>query len=194
MNWSIVGNHEIYIFPKAPTIWLALGCPGVKRAPNCRRTYLKMAAPSTCCLEVCQATRQKPLLLSFEMQPHFELTVPCQGDYLKSIQMSEDSSRSSRHRLWALSYYYTALEIAPLLKLQAYFGLQQNSVSLPQHSRVCVRVRDCRVHQKNNGGCFFSLAHSKSTNGGTLKGEHQVKQFVDVDGEITLGHIKHFKI
>lgn len=72
MNWSIVSNHEIYIFPKAPKIWLALSCPGAKRAPS-REIYLKMAV-----LEACQAARQKPLLLP--KQPHFELTTLCLGD------------------------------------------------------------------------------------------------------------------
>lgn len=40
------------------------------------------------------------------------------------------------HRLWALTYYYTALEIALLLRLQAHFGLQQKSMCLPQQGRV----------------------------------------------------------
>lgn len=75
MNWSIVGNNEIYIFPKAPAMWLRLGCPGVECTLNHRGMYLmrKMATPSTCCLEVCQ--RQKPPLLSFETKPHSELTM-----------------------------------------------------------------------------------------------------------------------
>lgn len=72
MNWSIVSNHKIYIFPKAPNVWLTLGCSGVKSAPNCK-TYLKMAALSTCCLEACQT--KAPSVV--ETQPHFELTVPC---------------------------------------------------------------------------------------------------------------------
>lgn len=72
MNWSIVSNHEIYIFHKAPEIWLALSCPGAKRAPSCE-TYLKMVV-----LEVFQAARQKPLLLL--KRAHFELTAPCLGD------------------------------------------------------------------------------------------------------------------
>lgn len=71
--------------------------------------------------------------------------------------MSEDSSR-----LWALGYYYTALEIAPLLKLPAYFGLQQSSVSLPQQSRVCVRVRDCRVLQKRTMRDVLSALQTQS--------------------------------
>lgn len=53
MNWSIVSNHEIYIFPKVPKIWLALSCPGTKRAPS-YETYLEMAV-----LEVFQAAKTK---------------------------------------------------------------------------------------------------------------------------------------
>jgi len=81
----------------------------------------------------------------------FELTVPCRGDDPKSIQMSEDSSRGCRHQLWASSYYYTALEIAPLLKLQAYSGLRQNSMSSPQQRSVCVRAGDIK---RTMEGCF----------------------------------------
>lgn len=73
MNWSIVSNHKIYIFPKAPNVWLTLGCSGVKSAPNCK-TYLKMAALSTCCLEACQTTRQKPPLL---LKRSLILSWPC---------------------------------------------------------------------------------------------------------------------
>lgn len=50
----VVGNHEIYISLKEPTVWLTLGQSGVeeRKSPEFRRTCHrgKMAALSTCCL------------------------------------------------------------------------------------------------------------------------------------------------
>lgn len=101
--------------------------------------------------------------------------------------MSGGSSRRGCHRLWASSYYCPALEIAPLLRLQAYFRLQQSSVSLPQQSAVCVRVRDCRVHQKNNEAVFVSLSNPK------VHWWSKMKRWTTGD-TVTLKHVKEFRI
>lgn len=57
--------------------------------------------------------------------------------------MSEDSNWSSLPLTVSTELLLHSFKIAPLLKLQAYFGFQHNSMSLPQQSRECVRGRDC---------------------------------------------------
>lgn len=130
MNRSVVGNHEIYIFPKAPTIWLTLGSPRVERAPNSGGTYLRRntAAWSKWCLDFCQIKDKSSFLLSFWNAAPFWIDRFILG---RASRCPKTQVGAACHQLghWGYSYY-TVLEIALLLKLQAYFGLQQSSMFL----------------------------------------------------------------
>lgn len=111
-----------------------------------------MAALSTCCLEVCQEKRQKPILLSFETAL-FLLTMPCQGDYVPSIQMSKDSSQSSLPLTMGTELLFHSSENCSIIKAQGLFvASAELHVFATTESRVCERVRESRVYQKNNGG------------------------------------------
>lgn len=140
MNWSIVGNHEIYIFPRALTIWLTLSFPGVRRTLNPTRRHLRSLSE-----------HNKLSLLCCLLKHSFELTMPCENDcpaLRRASRCQKTQVSAAAIGLWALSYYCSALEIAPLLKLQAFFffWFEQNSVSLPQQSRGCVREMDCSIY------------------------------------------------
>lgn len=63
-------------------------------------------------------------------------------------------------RLWALAYYYVALEIALLLKLQASFGLQQNSMFLWQRDSVSEYIR--RTMEDVVEPCQLTKSHSQT--------------------------------
>lgn len=121
------------ISPKHPKIWLVLSCPGVKRALKCK-LYLKMAALSTGCLwKSIRVQDKSPFCCRNAGSFWFDHAMLRS---LKSLQMSETMPIDCGH--W---HYYTTLQIARVFKLFAYFGLQRNSMFLPQRCRACAHLR-----------------------------------------------------
>lgn len=113
--WS---SGDLY-FPQSTNNLAHIRLSGDRESPQFRRRYLrskkkkkKLPRPHV----AWKSTRQNLFCFLVNPSPFTKLTVPRSGDYLKSVQMSEDSDRSRTPS--TVGTEALVLSFAPLLKSQ----------------------------------------------------------------------------
>lgn len=139
----------------------------------------------TCCLEVCQEYETKAPSVVF-----WKAVLVRLSEEHPDVRRTRVGPERPPSTVRALSYYYTAFGNCSVIKAAGLFRASAELRSLCHNRAECAwEWGNCRLHQKNNGGCFQPCRFKVEANG--RKGEEQVKRFGDGD-EVTLEHIKTF--